>query len=62
LLATALMPALAQAPAAPTGKVHGHVTNPTGEVQGSGNVSLSTDGSRLPPMATSPVMQLPEPT
>ncbi|MDR3792780.1 MAG: hypothetical protein P4L03_05295 [Terracidiphilus sp.] len=44
LLATALMPAMAQAPAAPTGKFHGHVTNPTGEPQGSGNVSLSTDG------------------
>jgi tetratricopeptide (TPR) repeat protein len=25
------------------GKVHGHVTNPTGEPQGSGSVSLSTD-------------------
>jgi hypothetical protein len=44
LLATALMPVMAQAPAAPTGKFHGHVTNPTGEPQGSGNVSLSTDG------------------
>jgi len=44
LLATALMPAMAQAPAAPTGKFHGHITNPTGEPQGSGNVSLSTDG------------------
>jgi tetratricopeptide (TPR) repeat protein len=43
LLATALMPAMAQAPAA-TGKFHGHVTNPTGEPQGGGNVSLSTDG------------------
>jgi len=48
LLAFALMPAFAQQPAAPaggpTGKVHGHVTNPTGEAQGSGSVSLSTDG------------------
>jgi len=44
LLSVALMPALAQAPAAPMGKVHGHVTNPTGEPQGSGTVSLSTDG------------------
>ena len=40
LLAFTFMPALAQAPAAapsgPTGKVHGHVTNPTGEPQGNG--------------------------
>jgi tetratricopeptide (TPR) repeat protein len=36
-----------QAPAATsatTGKVHGRVTNPTGQPQGSGSVSLSTDG------------------
>lgn len=46
LLAFALQPAHAQqAPAAgTTGKVHGHVTNPTGEAQGAGSVSLSTDG------------------
>jgi tetratricopeptide (TPR) repeat protein len=44
LLAFAVMPVIAQAPAGPTGKVHGHVTNPTGEPQGSGTVSLSTDG------------------
>jgi tetratricopeptide (TPR) repeat protein len=48
LLAFTFMPAIAQAPAAapagPTGKVHGHVTNPTGEPQGNGTVSLSTDG------------------
>lgn len=46
LLAFALSPVFAQAPAAagPTGKVHGHVTNPTGEPQGNGTVSLSTDG------------------
>lgn len=55
LLAFALLPAFAQAPAAgsapagsapagTTGKVHGHVTNPTGEAQGAGSVSLSTDG------------------
>jgi tetratricopeptide (TPR) repeat protein len=46
LLAFALLPVLAQAPAAPTGltgKIHGHVTNPTGANQGSGTVSLSTD-------------------
>ncbi|HEY1768460.1 MAG TPA: hypothetical protein VGG26_12435 [Terracidiphilus sp.] len=47
LLAFALSPAFAQqAPAAgaPMGKVHGHVTNPTGEPQSNGSVSLSTDG------------------
>jgi tetratricopeptide (TPR) repeat protein len=41
LLAFALMPALAQAP---TGKIHGHVTNPTGAAVNGGSVSLSTDG------------------
>lgn len=45
LLALALTPALAQTPAA-TGKIHGHVTNPTGATQGVGSVSLSTDGGR----------------
>ena len=48
LLALALAPANAlQAPAAPaatTGKIHGHVINPTGQPQGGGTVSLSTDG------------------
>jgi tetratricopeptide (TPR) repeat protein len=49
LLALALAPAFAQAPAAPaaaaaTGKIHGRVINPTGQPQGGGNVSLSTDG------------------
>lgn len=50
LLAFALLPAFAQQPAASAapagamGKVHGHVTNPTGQAQGSGSVSLSTDG------------------
>ena len=48
LLALALLPAFAQtptpAPAGPTGKVHGHVTNPTGEPQANGTVGLSTDG------------------
>jgi tetratricopeptide (TPR) repeat protein len=47
LLVFALLPAFAQQPSAPagtTGKVHGHVTNPTGEAQGGGTVSLSTDG------------------
>jgi len=44
LLALALLPAMAQTPAGPTGKIHGRVINPTGEPQGSGTVSLSTDG------------------
>jgi tetratricopeptide (TPR) repeat protein len=34
----------AAAPSGPTGKVHGTVTNPTGEPQGGGSVSLSSDG------------------
>lgn len=42
LLAFALSPALMQAQA--TGKIHGHVTNPTGQPQGKGTVSLTTDG------------------
>ncbi|HUA99099.1 MAG TPA: tetratricopeptide repeat protein [Terracidiphilus sp.] len=52
LLAFAMMPAFAQqtstAPAAgeaaAMGKIHGHVTNPTGEPQGNGEIGLSTDG------------------
>jgi tetratricopeptide (TPR) repeat protein len=54
LLAFALLPALAQTPAAapaqtpapagPTGKIHGHVTNPTGASQTVGSVNLSSDG------------------
>jgi tetratricopeptide (TPR) repeat protein len=42
LLAFALLPALAQTPAptGPTGKIHGHVTNPTGAPQKDGTVSL----------------------
>jgi tetratricopeptide (TPR) repeat protein len=44
VLAFALLPAFSQTPAGGTGKVHGKVTNPTGEPQGSGSVSLSTDG------------------
>jgi len=44
LLAFALLPAMAQTPAGPMGKIHGRVINPTGEPQGSGSVSLSTDG------------------
>ncbi len=41
LLAFALQPALAEKP---TGKIHGHVTNPAGAPQMSGTVSLSIDG------------------
>ena len=44
VLVFALLPAFSQTPAGPTGKVHGKVINPTGEPQGSGTVSLSTDG------------------
>jgi tetratricopeptide (TPR) repeat protein len=56
MLALALLPAMAQTPAptpaqtpaptGPTGKIHGHATNPTGATQGTGSVSLSTDGGR----------------
>jgi tetratricopeptide (TPR) repeat protein len=41
LLAFALLPALAEKP---TGKIHGHVTNPAGAPQVTGAVSLSIDG------------------
>jgi tetratricopeptide (TPR) repeat protein len=42
MLAFALLPALAQLalPTGPVGKVHGHVTNPTGASQAGGTVSL----------------------
>jgi len=48
LLAVAAVPVLAQAPpaAGPTGKIHGHVVNPTGAPQSGGSISLSTDGGR----------------
>jgi len=45
LAALALMPALAQVPAA-MGKIHGHVTNPSGFSTANGTVSLSNDGNR----------------
>jgi tetratricopeptide (TPR) repeat protein len=45
LLAFAVIPAIAQAPAA-TGKIKGRVTNPTGAPTTSGNVSLSTDSGK----------------
>jgi tetratricopeptide (TPR) repeat protein len=46
LLALALLPALAQAPAptGPAGKIHGHITGPEGAPRTSGTVSLSIDG------------------
>ncbi len=50
LLAFALLPALAQttpstpAPKGPTGKIHGHVTNPTGAPQSGGTVTLEGVG------------------
>ncbi len=34
---------MAQTPAAPTGKIHGHVTDPTGVPKGPGTIGLSTD-------------------
>ena len=42
MAALAIMPAIAQTPAAAptTGKIHGHVTNPTGSPQSGGTVSL----------------------
>ena len=48
LLAFASVPVLAQAPpaAGPTGKIHGHVVNPTGAPQSGGSISLSTDAGR----------------
>jgi len=45
LAALVLTPALAQVPAA-MGKIHGHVTNPTGMSTTNGTVSLSNDGNR----------------
>ena len=45
LLAFAFLPALAQTPAT-TGKIHGHVTNPTGAPTAAGTVNLSTDDGR----------------
>jgi len=48
LMAIAVLPAaIAQTPApanvAPTGKIHGHITNPTGAAQANGTVSLNKD-------------------
>ena len=44
LLGLALTPAMAQN-ASPTGKIHGHITNPVGTAQGNGTVSLRVDTS-----------------
>ncbi|MGD0733045.1 MAG: carboxypeptidase-like regulatory domain-containing protein [Terracidiphilus sp.] len=45
LLALAFLPALAQAAESkPTGKIHGHLTNPAGASVTTGTVSLSLDG------------------
>jgi tetratricopeptide (TPR) repeat protein len=44
LLAFALLPALGQTTQPNLGKIHGHVTNPTGTSESSGSVVLSTDG------------------
>ncbi len=46
VLAFAAAPVYAQAPAVQTGKIHGHVINPTGAAQTSGVISLSTDGGK----------------
>ena len=43
LLAFALLPVFAQTP---TGKIHGHITDPAGASRTAGTVSLSTDGGR----------------
>jgi len=43
-LAQTQAPATPAAPAANEGKIHGKVINPTGQPQGQGSVSLSTDG------------------
>lgn len=61
VLAFALMPVLAQQPAAPasaaTGKVHGHITNPSGAPQTGGavvfmEVTRASQGPGLPPQTT----------
>ena len=56
LLALAVLPALAQTPApanvAPTGKIHGHITNPTGAPQSGGTITLNQGSKEV---ATFPV-------
>jgi tetratricopeptide (TPR) repeat protein len=46
VLALAAAPAFAQEATTAMGKIHGHVTNPTGANQGSGTISLSPDGGK----------------
>lgn len=46
LVAFAAVPVLAQAPAAATGKIHGHVINPTGAPQSNGNVTAVPAGKQ----------------
>jgi tetratricopeptide (TPR) repeat protein len=43
ILAASLLPVLAQQPAAQMGRIHGHVTNYTGQPQTAGMIGLSTD-------------------
>ena len=55
LLAFALLPALAQLP---TGKVHGHVTNPSGAPETKGTISfISTDRAASGPGMTAKVSE-----
>jgi tetratricopeptide (TPR) repeat protein len=70
LLASALLPALAQAPAptapaaqaapatpsGPTGKIHGQVTNPTGAPQAGGTISLIGSGLASGPGLKAPTI------
>ena len=49
LLAFALVPVLAQSPKGNTGKIHGHVTNPSGVPQSGGVVSLYSVGTPIGP-------------
>jgi tetratricopeptide (TPR) repeat protein len=44
ILALSVIPSLAQQSSTQTGKIHGHVTNYTGQPMGSGIISLATDG------------------
>lgn len=61
LLAFAVMPMYALDPVGPSGKIHGHVTNPTGASQNGGTVSLTTvslsEGEAAPSTFNFPVSQ-----
>jgi tetratricopeptide (TPR) repeat protein len=52
LLAFAAMPSFSQQPASNMGKIHGHVTNPTGAPQSGGTVSLIKVGNASGPGLT----------